>query len=404
MVDADGITLPAVTVLGLGGGGGRIVAEFAAMAGACESLTVIAADSDRRALEQVNGPRRLLLGPDVLAGQSCGDDPLNGERAANASLGELRQHIEGAELLIVAAGFGKGAGSGAAKTVARAAREAGVTTVVVGTLPFGWEGQSCREKADHALANLRSIVDTVLAIPNDLLFNALSASTPAADAFQLADYFLAEAIRALTQMRAARGLIQADFEALARMLRRRAATCSFGVGRGTGGERWRQALDELLECPTFGGVHAMEEAHAAIITLTGPPDLSIGELRLCMDAVKSHLSERATQVVGAYTSPEVNTVQIAAFLCNFATGPQPVDPAPADAQLSLFSPAAAHAPNRAGTPGDRSRPGGPVQGELEFQEQSFGIFGNGPHTIARNGENLDIPTFQRKGIHLDTGD
>ena len=393
MTDASG----KIAVLGLGGGGGRIVSRLSEIA-PWSQLDVAAADTDADALEHVGEVTRIALGQEWTRQEGCGGDIVLGERAASASAERLREFIQDARLLIVVAGLGGGTGSGAAKVVARLAREAELSAMFLLTLPFAFEGNWRRQEADKCLAPLRRLADAVIVLPSDLLFTALPADTAATEAFRLADALLAKGVAGLTRLVSAQALVTADFAALKTLLRQRQATCALGVGQGEGETRWRDAVEAFLDSPLIGGRSALSEADAAVLTMLGGDDMSVGEVQTCLTAFQQHFPESTRLVVGAYADTSLRgRVQITGLICRYQDA---YEPSTGPSEGAAAVPAAKRTKKRREANGAA---GSPIQGELPLQEQSLGIFsGTPPTTVA--GQNLDIPTFQRRGIHPDVGD
>ncbi|MBT3378697.1 MAG: hypothetical protein HN742_40050 [Lentisphaerae bacterium] len=394
-----------LTVIGLGGGGCRIAATLAGLTAGSTHWQLLAADTDTESLSHIQGAQTISLGQEWVKSEGCGGDAVLGERATSASADELRSLFEGSRMVIVAAGLGGGTSSGGVRVLARLLREMDLVSLFVVTLPFAFEGSWRQREAEKALVPLRDLAEAVIVVPNDLLFTELTADTPATQAFTMADGMLAEGIHGLTRVLSAEGLITADFATLKSILRQRQATCALGVGQGTGEDRWQAAIDSFIKCPFVGSSEALADADAAIVTLCGGMGLSVGEVRSCLTAFQQYFSEDARVVVGAYADDRMgDDVQITGLLCRYRR--EETDDAGTDEQQGP----PAETPHQETSPKRRPRKGkalqtqgGPVQGELPLQEQSLGIFtGVQPTTI--RGENLDIPTFQRRGIHPDVGD
>jgi len=383
-----------VAVLGLGGGGGRIAAVAAAQF-PCPTLEVAVADTDLQALASLSGCTKIALGQEWARREGCGGDAMLGERAASASAAELRQFITGARMLLVVAGLGGGTAAGGAKIVARLARDTETTALFVVTLPFAFEGNWRCQEAEKALLPLRELADAVIAVPNDLLFTSLPADTPAAEAFRLTDSLLAQGVSGLARIISAEGLVTADFAGLRALLRNRKATCTLGVGCGTGPARWQEAVESFLKCPLIGGKDGLAHADAAVLTLLGDDKLSVGEVQTCLAAFQQYFPAHARVVVGAYAAAEMEGhLQVTALVCKYH-------------DVETVAPEVTPADDKPETPPkvrtQPKTPASPVQGELPLQEQTLGIFsGTQPTPVA--GQNLDIPTFQRRGIRLDVGD
>lgn len=392
------MTAKQVSILGLGGGGSRITAGLLSFREAL-NLRLCAADTDAAALKPVTGDiSRLQLGVEWANSEGCGGDASLGERAAGSSAESLKEFISGASFLMVVTALGGGAGAGAARIVARLVRQMKIPALFVGTLPFAFEGSWRRRQADAAMKELRELTNGIIVIPNDLLFTSFPADTPATQAFCMADTMLADGLSSLVRIVSAQGLIPADFAGFKSILKKRSGSCSLAVGRGDGENRLEKAMDSLIECPLLGGSQVLNQADAAVVSILGGADLSMGEIQTCMNALLKYFPEHAQVVTGAYSSETQNEFQITALVCRYEnSGTRRISTA--------VNQVAAHQPKS----GKNSRktqkdtPKGPIQGELPLMEQTAGIFSQSTPTMWR-GENLDIPTFQRRTVAIDLGD
>ncbi|MFO7821471.1 MAG: hypothetical protein R6V56_05400 [Lentisphaeria bacterium] len=386
-----------VTVLGLGGGGVSIAGHFAKLAGD-GPFEVCAADTDFRSLNNTQGLITIPLGEEWDCSSGCGGDAQLGEKAAGASAEALQELISGSALLIVTAGLGGGTATGAVRTVARLAKEARIPCFFVVTVPFAFEGNWRRQQANSVLEPLRQVTDSVIVVKSDLLFTSLQADTPAAKAFEMADELLAKSLHGLAATVWADWMLTADFAAIRGLLRKAPENANLGVGSGNGEDRWQQAIEEFVECPLIGGPETLKEADAAVVTLLTRQEISVGELQKTLSSLQKYFSDNAQVLVGACHSQLCSSeVQITGVLCRRAKSVNP----PSQSQFKSRPEPSDRKPSP--TPATKKNKATPVQEELPLQEQTLGIFsGSRPTTI--RGENLDIPTFQRRGIHINAGD
>ncbi len=387
-----------IVVLGLGGGGGRIVATLAAEPTLDENVTLAVADTDQRALEEASGAVQIPLGRDWAWKDGCGGNSTKGEKAAAIASGDLRQLVVGADLVIVVAGLGGGTGAGAARVMARHLRELEVMNLFVATLPFSFEGNWRCHQAEKDLEILRGTCETVMSIPNDLLFAELPANTAISDAFEASNRLLARGVNGLVRLPQATAILTVDFAALRNLLREKPGACTLGIGHGDGPDRWQVVARNFFACPLVGGPENLARTDAAILTLIGGENLSIGEIQNCMAAIQQQFPRTAKIMVGAYSDPRMRDgLQLTGLVCRFAG-----DPAiPSAAKECAAERGAVITPGRRGKRRQAPEAGG-VQGELLLQEPALGIFSStAPTTV--DGENLDIPTFQRRGVYLDEG-
>ena len=384
-------------ILGLGGSGSHILAEITGDE-TLDKVELGVADTDQKALEGIPRIIQIPLGRNWTRQSGCGGNAMLGEKAASASVDDLQQFIQNAALVLVVCGLGGGTGSGAARVVARLTRQLNQMSLFIVSLPFAFEGNWRCHQAEKDLEILRGLSDTVIAIPNDLLFTTLPANTPAAQAFEAANTVLAQGISGLVRMAQSHALLAVDVPALRTLLKGRPSVCTIGVGHGTGPERWQQVIEEFYRCPLIGSPEVLNRADAAVIILVAGQDLAMGEMQTCLSSLQQHFPVNAQIFVGAYADPHCrDEVHLTVLTCRFTpdVAPPAVPGTPATPGLN--------------TGGRRKKKSKSIadtqQIPLPLQEQSLGFFsGSNPTLVNGNGENLDVPTFQRRGINLDLGD
>ena len=359
------------------------------------ALWTIAADTDLAQLDALTVDHKLPLGGDWTQEDGCGGDAVRGERAASASIEDIQTALAEAGLLVGLAGLGGGTGAGACKVVARLARQAKVPAMFVVTLPFSFEGEWRRQNAEKALVPLREVADAVIAIPNDRLFSALPADTPGGQAFRMADSLLAEGVAGLARIFSAEGLVTAGLDNVKAILGKNKSSCTLGVGGGDGDECCKLALEAFLTSPLTGGEAALRETDAAVLTLLGGNDLSVRDIQTCLADFQAVFPRQARMEVGAYTDEHMGKhVQLTALMCSYEGDAEQAVQSPVDATESIRRNATPKKPLEADRDG---------QFRLPLTEHSLGIFKPGEPTLV-NGQNLDIPTFQRRGVDIDPGE
>jgi cell division protein FtsZ len=391
-----------VVVLGLGGGGGAIVHHMTET-DAGQQVMIVAADTDRQALERLDGILQVPLGQGWNCENGCGGDATLGERAAASSVDDLRALITGAKMLVVVAGLGGGTAGGSARVVGRIAREEEVPVFFLLTFPFAFEGRWLRKQAEEAIPTLRDAADALMVVQNDLLFTTLSADTPAVKAFDFLDELLARTVAGITAIAWADWLLKADFATIARILRDHPETCSVGIGSGSGSNRWSDAINAFVDCPLVGGADVLRMADAAVLTVSAAEDLSVAELRECLMQLQQYFSDHARVVVGACSNEtREGEVQITGVICR-ASEHKPLQQGDESIRDKTAVSSGNDSAQPALKPHIQKKKSGGVQAELPFQDQRLGFF-SGVSPTVHNGENLDVPTFQRRGILIDRGD
>jgi cell division protein FtsZ len=376
-----------VTILALGGGGSKIVRALA-QGSTARWAQLACMDTDVRDLEFAEGVLQVPMGRQWTHDQGCGDDPVQGQRAAEASREELRQVLAGSELLILVTCLGGGAGSGGAPVVARLAKEIGLVCFAVVCLPLAGEGNGPRALAEDALTQLRPQCDVLVPIPADLLFSQLPHDTPSSQAFALANQLFADGILGLAELMRCRGDIPIDFASLKHVLRHRDAQCALGVGRAPADQPPAAVIDDLLRSPLLGGPDFIAGADVVVATLVAAPDLPFSQVTQCLTQLNERLNPATRTFLGANLVPErAGQLQLTMLVISYCK--------------ALPQPAPARKGGKAKSKG-REQQEITRQFKLPFAEDAgaLGIFVNSSPTLY-HGENLDIPTYQRRGVVLE---
>ena len=202
-------TFASIKVVGVGGAGGSAVNRMkeAGLSG----VQFIAMNTDAQALHNSKADIKIHLGHDTTGGLGAGADPSVGEQAASESRDEIKDALDGADMVFVTIGAGGGTGSGAGHVVAEIARELGILVVGVATKPFSFEGEKRRKNAEWATAHLGRQVDTLITIPNDRLLQTIDRRTPLLETFKIADDVLRQGVQGISELITEHGLINLDF-------------------------------------------------------------------------------------------------------------------------------------------------------------------------------------------------
>jgi cell division protein FtsZ len=271
---------PRITVIGVGGAGGNAVANM--MMNGVKGVTFVVANTDAQALQASPVDRILQLGRTTTEGLGAGSRAEIGKAAAEESLAEIEDMLEGAHMCFVAAGMGGGTGTGAAPVIAEAARAKGILTVGVATKPFAFEGRRRAAIAEAGLEELEKHVDTLIVIPNQNLFRVASPATTFKAAFDLADDVLQQGVRGITDLMVQPGLINLDF-ADVRTIMAYPGKAMMGTGEAGGDARALRAAEQAIANPLLD--EALKGASGLIISITGGEDMLLMEI----DEVASHI-------------------------------------------------------------------------------------------------------------------
>lgn len=290
-----------IKVIGVGGGGGNAVEHM--LEQTIEGVDFITANTDSQALRKSSAGMTIQLGANVTKGLGAGANPQIGRQAAEEDREMLRQTLEGADMVFIAAGMGGGTGTGAAPIVAEVARELGVLTVAVVTKPFPFEGKKRMNHAEEGIEELSKHVDSLITIPNDKLLKVLGKGTSLLDAFKAANNVLLGAVQGIAELITRPGLINVDF-ADVRTVMSEMGTAMMGTGVAAGPDRAEEASEAAISSPLLEDVD-LSGAKGILVNITAGLDISIEEFETVGNAVKAFASENATVVVGAVIDMEM---------------------------------------------------------------------------------------------------
>ncbi len=312
-----------IKVIGLGGGGSNAVNRM--MASRFSGVEFIVANTDLQALRASPAPIKLQLGARLTGGLGAGSDPEVGKNAALEDRGQISKVLEGADMVFVTAGLGGGTGTGSAPIVASVAKEAGVLTVAVVTKPFAFEGRKRAQQAEAGLAELRGVVDTLIAIPNQRLLAVVDRGTPLVEAFKVADTVLLQAVRGISDLILIPGLINLDF-ADVRTIMSGMGMALMGAGVGKGEHRALDAAQKAVASPLLDET-SIEGARGILINFTGGPDLSIHEVEEAARVVQEAAHEEANIIFGAVIDDSLqDEVRITVIATGFADRREATNP------------------------------------------------------------------------------
>ena len=288
---------PRISVIGVGGAGGNAIANM--MRADVQGVDFVVANTDAQALNASLADRRIQLGLKITQGLGAGSRPEIGRAAAEETLDEIIQSLEGAHMCFIAAGMGGGTGTGAAPVIAKAARDRGILTVGVCTKPFAFEGARRARSAEAGINELQQHVDTLIVIPNQNLFRLANSETTFKEAFEMADEVLQQGVRGITDLMVMPGLINLDF-ADVRSVMSEMGKAMMGTGEADGDNRAIEAAEKAISNPLLDGV-SMKGAKGVIISITGGEDMRLMEV----DEAASHIKE--------LVDPDANIIWGSAF-------------------------------------------------------------------------------------------
>ena len=293
-------TFASIKVVGVGGAGGSAVNRM--KEAGLHGVQFIAMNTDAQALHNSKADVKIHLGKDATGGLGAGADPSVGEQAANESREEIKNALEGADMVFVTIGAGGGTGSGAGHVVAEIARELGILVVGVATKPFSFEGEKRRQNADWAIAHLGRQVDTLITIPNDRLLQTIDRRTPLLETFKIADDVLRQGVQGISELITEHGLINLDF-ADVKAIMSNAGSALMGIGRASGEERAALAAQQAIESPLIEV--SIDGAKGVLFNVTGGYDMSMSEIQEAAEIITSAVAPDANIIFGATLKPDL---------------------------------------------------------------------------------------------------
>ncbi|MDB2356318.1 cell division protein FtsZ [Pseudoalteromonas sp. KS88] len=290
-----------IKVIGVGGGGGNAVEHMVKQQ--IEGVRFIAANTDAQALRNSSADITVQLGTQITSGLGAGANPEVGRSSAEEDADTIRNSLEGADMVFIAAGMGGGTGTGAAPVVAKIAKDLGILTVAVVTRPFDFEGKKRAAAAEQGINELSEIVDSLITIPNNKLLKVLGKGTTLLDAFAKANDVLFGAVQGIAELITRSGLINVDF-ADVRTVMSAMGTAMMGTASASGPDRAQEAAEAAISSPLLEDVD-LTGAKGILVNITAGMDIAIEEFEIVGNHVKALASENATVVVGAVIDPEM---------------------------------------------------------------------------------------------------
>jgi len=286
---------PKITVIGVGGAGSNAVNNM--IGAGLQGVEFIVCNTDAQSLDGSLCETRLQLGVAVTGGLGAGARPEVGRSAAQESLEDIMQYLEGSNMAFITAGMGGGTGTGAAPVIAKACREKGILTVGVVTKPFHFEGTLRMRMAEAGIEEMQNYVDTLIVIPNQNLFRIANERTTFTEAFRLADSVLQSGVRGVTDLMVMPGHINLDFADI-RSAMLEMGKAMMGTGEATGDRRAIEASEKAINNPLLDDV-SMKGARGVIINVTGGYDMTLFEVDEACNRIRDEVDPNANIIFGS---------------------------------------------------------------------------------------------------------
>ncbi|MCX8193940.1 MAG: cell division protein FtsZ [Candidatus Pacearchaeota archaeon] len=310
----------AIKVFGCGGGGNNTLTRMREIG--IKGAELVAVNTDAQDLLYTAADSKILIGKELTHGLGAGSNPQIGEEAAHESEHEIKQKLQGADMVFITCGLGGGTGTGAAPVVAELAKKMGALTIGVVTLPFTIEGQRRYENAMLGLEKLENIVDTLIVIPNDKLLE-LAPDLPLHTAFKVADEILTNSVKGITELITRAGLVNLDFADIKAVMSN-GGVAMIGVGESDSQNRAIEAVEKAIENPLLDV--DIENASGALINIIGGLDLTLDEAKKVIETIGNRINPNAKMIWGAQLSEDMEKTLRVLLIVTGVKSPQILGP------------------------------------------------------------------------------
>ena len=290
-----------IKVVGVGGAGNNVVNRM--VKSGTQGIEYVAVNTDKQALAVSSADQKIQIGEKLTHGQGAGSDPDVGKRSAEESRNNIAKSLENADMVFITAGMGGGTGTGAAPTIADIAREAGILTVGVVTKPFKFEGKRRMDQAMVGINELLGKVDSLLIIPNDRLKFATDQKVTLANAFEIADDVLRQAVVSISDLIKNTGFINLDFADVTCVMKD-AGFAHMGVGRAAGKGKAEDAARMAVASPLMET--SINGARGVLINITGSEDMGLEDVETAANLVQEAAHPDANIIFGASFDPSLD--------------------------------------------------------------------------------------------------
>lgn len=297
-----------ISVIGVGGGGCNMVNHM--INEGIYKVDLIVANTDLQALRVSKAPKKIQLGLALTKGLGAGMKPEIGRDSAIESYDEIKEALEGSDIVFVAAGLGGGTGTGAASIVAKAAKEVGALTVAVVTKPFKWEGKRRTGLANLGLEELKKVTDSIIVVKNDKLKEISDPNTGMKDAFKIVDNILYQAVNGMSEVILKPGAndINADFADIKTIMQHRGMAL-MGIGRAKGEDAAMSALEDAIKSPLLDEV-SLNGAQGIMVHWTVNPNISLFSITNIMEEISETIDGEADIIFGTTTDDTLEADEV----------------------------------------------------------------------------------------------
>ena len=286
---------PRILVMGVGGAGGNAV--NAMIESGLQGVEFVAVNTDAQDLVANKADAKIQIGMNLTKGLGAGAKHDIGQAAADESLNEIINYMQGSNMIFITAGMGGGTGTGASHVIARAAKELNILTVGVVTLPFSYEGPKKMRRAIAGLEELKKHLDTSIVVPNQNLFKIANEKTGFEESFTLSNAVLKNGVQSVTDLMVRPGMINLDFADVETIMSSM-GKAMMGTGEAEGNDRAAKATEMALNNPLIDE-YSLKGAKGLLVNITGSKDITLFEVDQAVNKIRAEVDPEAELIFGA---------------------------------------------------------------------------------------------------------
>ena len=310
---------PRILVIGVGGAGGNAI--NAMIEAGMQGVEFVAVNTDAQDLKMSKAEAKIQIGMNLTKGLGAGAKHDIGQAAADESINEIANYIQGSNMVFIASGMGGGTGTGASHVIARVAREMNILTVGVTTLPFSYEGPKRMRRALAGLEELKKHLDTTIVVPNQNLFKIANEATGFEESFSLSNDVLKHGVQSITDLMVRPGMINLDFADVETVMSA-SGKAMMGTGEAEGENRAMAATELALNNPLIDE-YTLQGAKGLLVNITGGSDIKLFEVDAAVNKIRAEVDPEAELIFGAIKDDNMNgkiRVSIVATSLNGSSG------------------------------------------------------------------------------------
>ena len=316
---------PRILVIGVGGAGGNAI--NAMIEAGMQGVEFVAVNTDAQDLKMSKADAKIQIGMNLTKGLGAGAKHDIGQAAADESISEIVNYIQGSNMVFIASGMGGGTGTGASHVIAKAAREMNILTVGVTTLPFSYEGPKRMRRATAGLEELKRHLDTTIVVPNQNLFKIANESTGFEESFSLSNDVLKHGVQSITDLMVRPGMINLDFADVETVMSS-SGKAMMGTGEAEGENRAMAATELALNNPLIDE-YTLQGAKGLLVNITGGSDIKLFEVDAAVNKIRAEVDPEAELIFGAIKDENMNgKIRVSIVATSLKGGTIAPDPKP----------------------------------------------------------------------------